>query len=104
MSVKELAIIFLIVLADMTTTHMLMLNTNTCSLERNPFLRSLCNEIGYNVTWIWIPIEFSVIATVYEALKMLRKKLGVIIEVEKVFIVLILSSIVNNSIHLMCFH
>ena len=101
MSVKELAIIFLIVLADMTTTHMLMLNTNTCSLERNPFLRSLCNEIGYNVTWIWIPIEFSVIATVYEALKMLRKRLGVRIEVEKIFLVLILAPVINNAIRLL---
>ena len=104
MSIKELITIFLIVLADMATTHILMLIANTYSLERNPFLRSLCNEIGYGAVWIWMPIEFSVIATVFEGLKMLRKKLGVRIEVEKVFIVLILSSIVNNSIHLMCFH
>ena len=101
MSIKELITIFLIVLADMATTHILMLIANTCSLERNPFLRSLCNEIGYGVVWIWIPIEFSVITTVFEGLKMLRKRLGVRIEVEKIFLVLILAPVINNAIRLL---
>ena len=101
MSVKELAIIFLIVLADMTTTHMLMLNTNTCSLERNPFLRGLCNEIGYGATWIWMPIEFAVIALVYEGLKRLRRRLRARIEVEKIFLALAVVPVVNNIVNLL---
>jgi hypothetical protein len=100
MSVKELITIFLIVLADMATTHMLMLITNTCSLERNPFLRSMCQSISYGATWIWIPIEFSIIATVYEFLKKLRKRFIALIEVEKIFLVLTIMPIVNNTIHL----
>jgi len=101
MSVKELITIFLIVLADMLTTYMLMLITNTCSLERNPFLRSLCNEISYGATWIWLPVEFSVIATVYGSLKKLRKRLRALIEVEKIFLVLNIVPIINNTIHLL---
>jgi hypothetical protein len=100
MSVKELAIILLIVLADMATTCMLMSMTNTCSLEHNPFLKSLCNEIGYGATLIWLSIEFSVISLVYNGLKKLRQRLGAIIEVEKIFLVLATIPVVNNTIHL----
>ena len=101
MSVKGLAIIFLIASADMVTTHMLMTMFNTCSIEYNPLLRSLCEEIGYGATWMWMPIEFSVIATVYEGLKMLRKRLGARIEVEKIFLVLNIVPIINNIINLL---
>jgi len=100
MSVKELTTILLIALADMVTTYFLMITHRTCSLERNPFLRSLCEVVGYDSTWLWIPIEFSIIVLVYEALKRLRKKLRALIEVEKIFLVLILTPIINNLIHL----
>jgi hypothetical protein len=101
MSVKELTTIFLIALADMVTTHLLMLITDICSLGHNPMLRGLCEAIGYGATWLWLPIEFSVIATVYEGLKMLRKRLGARIEVEKIFFVLSIAPTINNSIHLL---
>jgi hypothetical protein len=101
MSFKELITIFLIVLADMATTHMLMLITDTCCVERNPFLRSLCNEIGYGATWLWIPVEFSVIALVYEALKKLRVRFRALIEVEKIFLVLATVPVINNIVNLL---
>ena len=101
MSVKELTIIFLIVLADMATTYMPMSITNTCSLEHNPILRGLCNEIGYGSTWIWLPVEFIAIASIYILLKKLREMLGARIEVEKIFLVLILAPVINNAIHLL---
>jgi hypothetical protein len=104
MSVKELITIFLIVLADMATTCMLMSITNTCSLEHNPMIIGLCEAIGYGSTLIWLPIEFIAIASIYILLKKLREMLGSRIAVEKIFLVLILASIVNNSIHLMCLH
>jgi hypothetical protein len=100
MSVKELTTILLIALADMVTTYYLMITHSTCSIERNPLLRGLCNEIGYGATWIWLPAEFTIISLVYEALKRLRKKLRALIEVEKIFLVLILTPIINNLIHL----
>jgi hypothetical protein len=100
MSIKELIAIFLIVLADMTTTHTLMLITNTCSLERNPFLKSLCNELDYGSTWIWLPVEFIAIASIYMLLKKLREMFRVRIEVEKIFIVLMLAPVVNNLINI----
>ena len=101
MSVKGLAIILLIVLADMSTTCMLMSMTNTCSLEHNPFLKSLCNEIGYGATWIWLPIEFIAISSIYTLLEKLRERLGARIEVEKIFLVLNIVPIINNTIHLL---
>jgi hypothetical protein len=101
MSVKELVVIFMIVLADMASTHMLISLTNTCCIERNPFLRSLCNEIGYGATWIWLPVEFTVIASIYTLLKKLRQRLGALIEVEKIFLVLATVPIVNNIINLL---
>jgi hypothetical protein len=85
----------------MATTCMLMSMTNTYSLEHNPFLKSLCNEIGYGATWIWLPIEFSIIATVYVFLKKLRKRFRALIEVEKIFLVLTIVPIINNAIHLL---
>jgi hypothetical protein len=104
MGIKELITIFLIVLAGMATTCMLMLITNTCSLEHNPMLRGLCEAIGYGSTWIWLPVEFIAIASIYTLLEKLRESLGSRIAVEKIFLVLILASIVNNLIHLMCLH
>jgi hypothetical protein len=104
MHFKELAIVFLITLADMLTTNMLMSITNNCCLEHNLFLKSLCNEIGYVATWIWLPVEFIAIASIYTLLEKLRERLGARIEVEKIFIVLILVPMVNNLIHLMCLH
>ena len=104
MSIKELITVFLTVLADMASTHLLMLITDTCSLERNPMPRSLCEATGYGATWIRLPIEFIAIASIYTFLEKLRERLGARIAVEKIFIVLILASIVNNSIHLMCLH
>jgi len=101
MSIKELITIFLIVLADMLTTHMLMSIHNTCSFEHNPMLRGLCEAIGYRATWIWLPIEFSLIVAIYEALKMLRKMLGARIKAEKMFIVLSITPVVNNVFHLL---
>ena len=101
MSVKELTIIFLIALADMASTYSLMITHNTCSLERNPFPISMCEKVGYGAAWIWIPIEFSVIATVYEALKVLRKKLKALIKVEKIFLALAVVPVINNIINLL---
>jgi hypothetical protein len=101
MTAKELAIIFIIALADMVSTHMLMSLTNTCCVERNPFLRGLCNEIGYGATWIWLPIEFSIIATVYVFLKKLRIRFRALIDVEKIFLVLTIVPIVNNIVNLL---
>jgi hypothetical protein len=101
MSINELITIFLIVLADMASTYSLMVTHNTCSLERNPLLRRLCEVIGYNATWLWIPIEFIVIAVVYKFLKKLRKRLIALIEVEKIFLVLTIMPIINNVIHLL---
>jgi hypothetical protein len=101
MSIKELITIFLIVLADMATTCMLMSMTNTCSLEHNPFLKSLCNEIGYGATCIWLPVEFIAIASIYILLEKLRERLGARIAVEKIFLVLTIVPIINNAIHLL---
>jgi hypothetical protein len=101
MNIKELAIIFLIALADMATTYFLMITHSTCNLERNPFLRGLCNEIGYVATWIWLPIEFSIIATVYVFLKKLRIRFRALIDVEKIFLVLAVVPVVNNIINLL---
>lgn len=101
MNIKELIIVFLIALADMVTTNILMSMTITCSLERNPFLRSLCNEIGYGATWIWLPVEFTVIASIYTLLKKLRQRLGALIEVEKIFLALAVVPVVNNVINLL---
>jgi hypothetical protein len=101
MSVKELTTILLIALADMASTYSLMITHSTCSLEKNPFLRSLCNEIGYGATWIWLPIEFSTIATVYVFLKKLRIRFRALIDVEKMFLVLTIVPIVNNIINLL---
>jgi hypothetical protein len=67
-------------------------------------LRGLCEAIGYGATWIWLPVEFIAIASIYTLLEKLRERLGARIEVEKIFIVLILVPMVNNLIHLMCLH
>jgi hypothetical protein len=83
MDFKDLFIVFIISLADMVTTHMSMVIFNSCSLERNHLIISLCEVIGYGATWIWLPIEFTVITLVYEGLKKLRKILGAGIKAEK---------------------
>ena len=100
MRAVELITILLIVLADATTTYMLMSITGTCSLEGNPLLRMLCEAIGYGATWIWAPIEFVALALAYEVFRRLRKRLGIRIEIEKIFIVLATVAIANNILHL----
>jgi hypothetical protein len=45
----------------------------TCELERNPVLKAMCREIGYNAVWVWLPIEATVIAASYEGFKKIRE-------------------------------
>jgi hypothetical protein len=88
--------ILMVALADVASTYVDMMVSGTCSGELNPVLRKMCEAIGPGATWLWLPIESSVIALGYEALSRLRRRLGSKIPFEKIFLLILLGVPVNN--------
>jgi hypothetical protein len=95
---KGVAAAWAIAFLDMLTTYLNMNLYGTCELERNPVLKAMCEGMGYNAVWVWLPIEVAVIALSYEWLKRLRGVLGVRAPIEDLFLALTAAPIVNNIV------
>jgi hypothetical protein len=98
MKVKEYLALLLLPASDMLTTYFDMARFKTFGIEKNAFIKALCLAYGYNALLFWIPLEFIAIAISYSALKMLRSRLKVRIEFEKIFLILMLFPAINNII------
>jgi hypothetical protein len=99
---KELAASSAIAFLDMLTTYISMKLYGTCELEMNPVLRSMCERIGYNAVWVWLPAEVAIITLTYKGLKEVREALGVKANVEDLFLALAAFPVVNNIVMIAC--
>jgi len=83
----------------MLTTYINIVLHNTCSLEHNMFIRSLC-FVDPELVFAWVPVEAAVIYLVFAGIRRLRKSLGVGFRAEYLFLVLAAVPIINNAIHI----
>jgi len=91
---------FVISFFDIFTTYINIVLYSTCVIEHNIVIRSICVANPVFV-FTWIPVETTVIFCVAYMIQLLRAKLAVKLRVEYIFLVLIFSPVVNNTVQLL---
>jgi hypothetical protein len=85
---------------DALSTYANFAKYETCEIELNPIVRSLCEKVGPSGAFVWVPVEATAIYLSDQLVKFIARQIGSPYTGERILDLIFLIPSINNFLRL----